>query len=71
MFFKIYLTRKAAKRNSVILVDKDVYVNHMENNLKDNTKLEKVNVKTRTLNFQVNHEKRISEILNCLKSPER
>ena len=55
----------------MILVDKDVYVNHMENNLKDNTKLEKVNVKTRTLNFQVYHEKRINEILNCLKSPER
>ena len=40
----------------------------MENILKDNTKFEKVEVKTRTLNFQVNHEKRINEILRSSKS---
>ena len=40
----------------------------MENIPKDNTKLEKVDIKTRTLNFQVNHEKRIDEILRGLKS---
>ena len=40
----------------------------MENILKDNTKFEKVDVKTRTLNFQVNHEKRINEISKSLKS---
>ena len=45
-----------------------VYVKHMENILKDNTKLEKVDIKTRILNFQVNHEKLISEILKRLKS---
>ena len=45
-----------------------VYVKHMENILKDNAKLEKVDIKTRTLNFQVNHEKLISEILKRLKS---
>ena len=40
----------------------------MENILKDNTKFERVDVKTTTLNFQVNHEKRINEILRNLKS---
>ena len=32
-------------------------VKDMENILKDKTKFEKSDVKTRTLNFQVNHEK--------------
>ena len=40
----------------------------MENILQDNTKFEKVDIKTRTLNFQVNHEKRVNEILKSLKS---
>ena len=40
----------------------------MENILKDNTKFEKVDTKFRTLNFQVNHEKRRNEILQSLKS---
>ena len=40
----------------------------MENILKDNTSFEKVDIKARTLNFQVNHEKRINEILKSLKS---
>ena len=46
----------------MVLVHSDVYVKHMENILKDNTKFEKVDIKTRTLNFQVSHEKRINEI---------
>ena len=52
----------------MVLVDRDVYVKHMENILKDNTKFEKVDIKTRTLNFQVNHEKRINKILKRLNS---
>ena len=40
----------------------------MENILKDNTKFEKVDKKTRTLNFQINHEKRNNQILQSLKS---
>ena len=52
----------------MVLVRKDVYVNHMENILKDNTKFENVDVKIKTLNFHVNHEKRIDEILKSLKS---
>ena len=51
----------------MVLVDRDVYVKHMENILKDNTKFEKVDINTRTLNFQVNHEKH-NEILKGLKS---
>ena len=43
-------------------------MSNMENALKDNTKFEKVDIKTRTLNFQVNHEKHINEILKRLKS---
>ena len=52
----------------MVLVDRDVHVNHTENILKDNAKFEKVDVKTRTLNFDVNHEKCINEILKSLKS---
>ena len=40
----------------------------MENILQDNTNFEKVDVKTRAQNFQVNQEKRINEILKSLKS---
>ena len=50
------VVQKADKGNSVVLVDRDVYVNHMENILKDNTKFEKVVLKTRILNFQDNNE---------------
>ena len=52
----------------MVLVDRDVYVNHMESIVRDNTKFEEVDIKTRTLNFQVNHEKRINEILKSLES---
>ena len=40
----------------------------MENILKDQNKIEKVKIKTRILNFQVNHEKRINEYLKSLKN---
>ena len=52
----------------MVLVDSEVYVNHIENTLKENTKFEKVYIKTRILNFQDNHKKRINEILKSLKS---
>ena len=51
----------------MVLVNRDVYVKHMENILKDKTKFDKVDIKTRTLNFQVNHEKRTNEILKSFK----
>ena len=65
---KNVVVQKVDKGNSVVLVDRDVYVKHMENILKDNTKFKKVDIKARTLSFQVNHEKRINEILQRLKS---
>ena len=40
----------------------------MGNILKGNTKFKKVEIKTGTLGFQVNHEKRINEILKRLES---
>ena len=40
------VVQKADKGNSVVLVDKDIYVNHTENILKVNTKFEKANIKT-------------------------
>ena len=40
----------------------------MENIFNGKTKFWKVDIKTRTLNFQVNHEKPINEILKSLKS---
>ena len=52
----------------MVLVDRGVHVKHMGNILKDNTEFGKVDIKTRTLNFQVNHEKLINEILKRLKS---
>ena len=52
----------------MVLVDRSVHVKHMGNILKDNTEFGKVDIKTRTLNFQVNHEKLINEILKRLKS---
>ena len=62
------VVQKADKGNSVVLVDKDVYVNYMENILKGQSKFEKVKIKTRILNFQVNHEKRINQYLKSLKN---
>ena len=44
------VVQKADKGNSVVLVDRKVFANHMENTLKDNVKFEKVDIKTRTLN---------------------
>ena len=64
---KNLVVQKADKGDSVVLVHGDVYVRHMENILKDNTKFQKIDIKSRTLNFQVNHEKRINEILKRLK----
>ena len=40
----------------------------LKNIFKDNTKFKKVNIKSRTRKFQVNHEKGINEILKFWKS---
>ena len=65
---KTLVVQKTDNGNSVVLVDRDVFVKHRENIVRDNTKFEKVDIKTRTLNFQVNPEKSINEILKSLTS---
>ena len=52
---------KADKRNSTVLLEGDVYINHTENTRKYNTKFEKSDIKSRTLNFQLNHRKSINK----------
>ena len=64
---KNLIVQKADKGNCVVLVDRDIYTKHMENIFKDNTTFEQVDIKTRTLNFQFNNEKRINEILKEVK----
>ena len=60
--------QKSEKGNSVVILDKDVYIKHMESLLSDRAKFEKVHIKKGLLNFTVNHEKRINEYLKSLKS---
>ena len=59
---------KLDKENSVVILDEDVYVKHMESLLSNKAEFEKVNTKKGLLNFTVNHEKRINEYLKSLKS---
>lgn len=40
----------------------------MKNVIKENTKFEKIDIKTWTLNFEANHEKCIHEILKSSES---
>ena len=61
------VVQKSDKGNSVVIVDKDVYIQHMELLLSDRAKFEKVDTKKGLLNFTVNHEKRIKEDLKYLK----
>ena len=61
------LVQRSDKGNSVVIVDKDIYIKHMELLPSDKAKFEKVNTKKGLLNFTVNHEKRINEYLKPLK----
>ena len=60
--------QKSDKGNSVVILDKNVYIKHMESLLSNKAKFEKVATKKGLLNFTVNHEKRINEYLKSLKS---
>ena len=60
--------QKSGKGNSAVILDKDVYIKHMESLLSNKAKFEKVDSKNVLLNFTVNHEKRINEYLKSLKS---
>ena len=59
--------QKADKGNSVVIVEKDVYVRHMETILSDFNKFEKVSIKKGILNFSINHEKNINNYLKRLE----
>ena len=39
------MIQKSDKRNSVVILDKDVYIKHMESLLSDNAKFEKIDTK--------------------------
>ena len=56
------------KGNSVVILDKDVYIKHVESLLSNKAKFEKFDTKKCLLNFTGNHEKRINEYLKPLKS---
>ena len=60
--------QKSDKGNTVVILDKDVYIKHIESFLGDKAKFEKVNTKKVLLNFFVNRGKRIIEYLKFLKS---
>ena len=59
--------QKADKGNSVVIIQKDVYVRHMETILSDLNKFEKVSIKKGVLNFSINHEKNINNYLKRLE----
>ena len=61
------ITQKADKGNSVVLVEKNVYIRHIEKILDDATKFEKVKIKKGILNFSVNHERRMNDYLKSLE----
>ena len=61
------IIQKADKGNSVVLVEKDVYIRHIEKILDDATKFEKVRIKKGILNFSINHERRINDYFKSLE----
>ena len=52
---------------SVVIVEKDVYVRHMETILNDLNKFEKVSIKKRILISSINHKKYISNYMKRLE----
>ena len=61
------IIQKVNKFNSVLTVEKDVYLRHMETIVSDHDKFEKVSIKKEILNFSINHEKNINNYLKRLK----
>ena len=59
--------QKADKGNSVALVEKGVCIRHIIKILDYATKFEKVKIKKGTLNFSINHERRINDYLKSLE----
>ena len=52
--------QKSDEGNSVVNLDKDVYIKHIESLLSDEAKFEKVDTKKGLLDFTVNHENGIN-----------
>ena len=61
------IIQKADKGNSIVLVEKNVYIRHTEKILDDATKFEKIKIKKGILNFSINHERRINDDLKSLE----
>ena len=61
------IIQKTDKGNSVALVEKNVYIRHIEKILDDATKFGKVKIKKEILNFLINHERRINNYFNQYK----
>ena len=59
--------QKSDQGNSVVIIDKDVSIEHIESLLNDKAKFEKVDTKKGLLNSTVNHEKQIKKHLKSLK----
>ena len=59
--------QKADKGNSVVTVEKDVYLRHMETIFSDHNKFEKVSIKKGILDFSINHEENINNYLKRLE----
>ena len=64
------IIQKVGKGNSVVLVEKDVYIRHIEKILDDATKFEKVKIKKGILNFLIKHERRINDYLESLEKSD-
>ena len=54
--------QKADKRNSVVILEEDVYLRHKETIISVHNKFEKISIKKKIWNFSINHEKNISII---------
>ena len=62
------VVQKADEGNSIVIVEKDVYLRHKETILSNYNKFEKVSIKKGILNFSINHEKNTN---NYLKRREK
>ena len=63
----IVIIQKGNKVNSVLLVEKNVYIRHIEKILDNATKFEKTKIKKGILNFSINHERRINDYFKSLE----
>ena len=62
--------QKAHKGSSVVIVEKDVCLKHMETIISDRNKFEQVSMKKGSLNFSINHEKNMNSYLKRLEKSE-